>query len=79
MKAVEVSISVPWPLKSMGVQLAIDDFGTEHSSLSYLQRFPVDTLKVDRSFVDSLAYDADRASLARAVLTFANTLGLDCR
>ncbi len=64
-------------LKSLGVRLAIDDFGTGYSSLSYLHRFPIDILKIDRSFVDRLANSSSGAELARAVITLSETLGLD--
>jgi EAL domain-containing protein (putative c-di-GMP-specific phosphodiesterase class I) len=76
MENVELSISVLWMLKSLGVRLAVDDFGTGHSSLSYLARFPVDTLKVDRSFVEGVAYDQQIDKLVCALLAFANSLGL---
>ncbi len=64
-------------LKALGVKLAIDDFGTGYSSLSYLHRFPIDILKIDRSFVSGLTSSDDGPDLARAVITLGETLGLD--
>ncbi|MBV8342162.1 MAG: EAL domain-containing protein [Gammaproteobacteria bacterium] len=64
-------------LKALGVKLAIDDFGTGYSSLSYLHRFPIDILKIDRSFVSRLTSSDDGPDLARAVITLGETLGLD--
>jgi len=63
-------------LKALGVRLAVDDFGTGYSSLSYLQRFPIDILKVDRSFVTAIESGPDKASLARAIVSLAQTLRL---
>jgi EAL domain-containing protein (putative c-di-GMP-specific phosphodiesterase class I) len=64
-------------LKALGVRLAIDDFGTGYSSLSYLHRFPIDILKIDRSFISRLTNSENGPELARAVITLGETLGLD--
>jgi diguanylate cyclase (GGDEF)-like protein len=69
-------IAVVHDLKSLGVQIAIDDFGTGHSSLSSLSRFPVDVLKLDRSFVSRLASEEEVAAIVDAVVTMAHRLGM---
>lgn len=63
-------------LKAMGVKLAIDDFGTGYSSLSYLRRFPIDRLKIDRTFIADLESDADAASLVSSIIALGQSLGL---
>jgi diguanylate cyclase (GGDEF)-like protein len=63
-------------LKALGVRLAIDDFGTGYSSLNYLQRMPIDILKIDRSFVDKIDRGGDELAFARAIVELARTLSL---
>jgi EAL domain-containing protein (putative c-di-GMP-specific phosphodiesterase class I) len=64
-------------LKTLGVRVAIDDFGTGYSSLSYLHRFPIDILKIDRSFVERLGGVDGGEDFARAIITLGNTLDLE--
>ncbi|MDQ7836668.1 MAG: EAL domain-containing protein [Humidesulfovibrio sp.] len=73
----EAALSSMRRLKALGVSLAIDDFGTGYSSLAYLQRFPVDVLKIDRSFVQDLQREeSDSRELARAIMALARSLRL---
>jgi EAL domain-containing protein (putative c-di-GMP-specific phosphodiesterase class I) len=78
MQDVEETVRKLRALKDLGVRLAIDDFGTGSSSLGYLQRFPIDTLKIDKSFVDGIAADdSEDPALVRAIVQMAATLNLD--
>ncbi|MBA2276822.1 MAG: EAL domain-containing protein [Chloroflexia bacterium] len=72
----EVSVSALFALKWLGVQLALDDFGKEYASLSAFKRFPVDQLKVDRSFVAGLGRIPEDTAIVRAVVDVARALGL---
>jgi diguanylate cyclase (GGDEF)-like protein len=64
-------------LRAVGARIALDDFGTGYSSLSYLRTFPIDVLKVDKSFIDDIASGSDKANLARAIIELGRTMNLD--
>jgi diguanylate cyclase (GGDEF)-like protein len=72
----ECAVGVLEQLKSIGVQIAIDDFGTGYSSLGYLKRFPIDTIKVDRSFIRDIPADSGDMKIARAIIAMAHALKL---
>lgn len=76
MSDANASIEVLQTLKRLGVSLSVDDFGTDYSSLSYLSRFPLDELKIDRSFVTELASSENSRALVRAIIAMGKSLGL---
>ncbi len=71
------TISILNGLKEKGIRLSLDDFGTGYSSLSYLKRFPIDILKIDRSFVKDFLSDTDSSSITSAIIAMANGLKLE--
>ncbi|HYS54737.1 MAG TPA: EAL domain-containing protein [Thermoanaerobaculia bacterium] len=76
MEGAETTIEILTRLKSLGVQLAIDDFGTGFSSLAYLKRFPVNLLKIDKSFVDGIALQGPDSAIVEAIIALGHALGL---
>ena len=74
----ETTIKIMHDLKRLGVQLSLDDFGTGWSSLAYLRRFPLDRIKIDRSFIREVASDATAAAVAQSIMSLAQNLGLGC-
>jgi len=76
MRDTETMVGRMRALKALGVRLAVDDFGTGYSSLSYLHRFPVDILKIDKSFVDAVGSGRAEPALARAIVALGESLGL---
>lgn len=77
MRRSEETLETLRELKALGVKLAIDDFGVGYSSLGYLQQFPIDVLKIDRTFVDSVAVANKDPVLARAIIALGKTLGIE--
>ena len=76
MSQAEEALHLLHQFKSLGIQLAIDDFGTGYSSLSYLKRLPVDTLKIDQSFVRGLPHDNNDVAIARAIIALGRSMQL---
>ncbi len=77
MQDLDASTRVLRDLKGLGIKLAIDDFGTGYSSLTYLKRFPLDILKIDRSFIKDLPSDANDAALTAAIVAMGQSLQLE--
>ena len=76
MERADEAVAVVSALRQKGIRFSIDDFGTGYSSLGYLKRFPADTLKIDRSFVNAVTTDSDNAAIASAVIALAHSLGM---
>lgn len=74
---IERAVQTMYRLKDMGIKLVIDDFGTGYSSLSYLKQFPVDKLKIDRSFISELVNVENDAAIARAIINLGHSLNLE--
>ena len=77
MQDADFTLSVFHDLQAMGVRISIDDFGTGYSSLGFLKQFPINTLKIDRSFVKDLARDAKDEAIVSAVIVLAHRLNLE--
>jgi len=72
----EAAVEILSRIKALGMRLSVDDFGTGYSSLAYLKRFPLDALKIDRTFVRDLPHDSDDALITKAVIRLAHSLNL---
>jgi diguanylate cyclase (GGDEF)-like protein/PAS domain S-box-containing protein len=77
MENIESAMDMLRQIKAMGIQLSVDDFGTGYSSLGYLYRFPMDILKIDRSFISRVDVDGEKLELVRTITTLAWNLGMD--
>jgi len=77
MENVETAVETMNLLREMGIKIHIDDFGTGHSSLSYLHRFPIDALKIDRSFISKLTADGSNKEIITSIISLANSLHVD--
>jgi EAL domain-containing protein (putative c-di-GMP-specific phosphodiesterase class I) len=73
----ETALATLQGLKNLGVALALDDFGTGYSSLSHLRRFPIDTIKIDKSFTAEIGTSADTTAIIRAIAALARSLGVE--
>ena len=76
MEQIDLAIELLDQIKSLGISVTIDDFGTGYSSLNYLKRLPIDTLKIDRAFIDDIPNDKDDMEISSAVIAMAHKLGL---
>jgi diguanylate cyclase (GGDEF)-like protein/PAS domain S-box-containing protein len=77
MKDVDQAVIILQELKAVGISVALDDFGTGYSSLSYLKRFPIDKLKIDKSFIDNLFSSPDDASIVEAIIVMAHKMNME--
>jgi EAL domain-containing protein (putative c-di-GMP-specific phosphodiesterase class I) len=76
MQDVSATIGIMQQLKKIGISFSLDDFGTGHSSLSYLKRFPIETLKIDQSFVRDIPHDKDDSAIVAAIIAMSSALGI---
>ncbi|MDQ3618800.1 MAG: EAL domain-containing protein [Actinomycetota bacterium] len=76
MRDTQTTMEILKEIKLLGVQIAVDDFGTGYSSLSYLKHFPVDVIKIDKSFIDGIEGSQEEAKLVRAIIQLGESLGL---
>jgi len=72
---IETATSLLQQFRAVGIELAVEDFGTGYSSLSYLHRLPINSLKIDKSFVKTLGGKRDHAEIVKTILTLAHSLG----
>ena len=77
MEDVESTVNILDRLSGLKISLSIDDFGTGYSSLSYLRRFPINRIKIDKSFIDEIGQSRDADAVANAILTLGHSLGLE--
>ncbi len=77
MKNMERSAEVLNKFKNRGIDIAIDDFGTGYSSLAYLKKFPISSLKIDKTFIDDLPLNSDSVSIAKAIISMGKSLGME--
>ena len=77
MENVEMAVETMNQLRSLGVQIHIDDFGTGYSSLSYLHRFPIDAIKIDRTFIKKLAADGKNKEIILSILSLASSMNFE--
>jgi len=77
MRNPDATVGVLTELKALGVRIAVDDFGTGYSSLAYLRQFPVDLLKIDRTFITGLALSTEARALAHTLIRLGQALGLE--
>ena len=74
---IDSMISILKEIRGLGVRISVDDFGTGYSSLSYIKDLPIDTIKIDRSFVKDIHKNRESKEIAKASLTLANSIGLN--